>query len=78
MSVTLPFKIEKLTSKVKFHVINTDTSYGALLGRPWSHEHYVVPSILHQCMKYIKNDEVYNIDGEIQHFGVHEFHYVDA
>lgn len=29
------------------------------LGRPWIHENYVVPSTLHQCIKYIdKNSEV--------------------
>ena len=29
-------------------------------------------------MKYIKDDEVYRIDGEIQPFGVHEIHNDDA
>ena len=38
----------------------------------------MVPSTLHQCVKYIKDDEVYLIDGEIQPFGVHEIHYDDA
>ena len=34
-SITLPLKIGKLASEVKFHVINTDALYRALLGRPW-------------------------------------------
>ena len=34
-SITHPFKIGKLVSEVKFHVINTDALYRALLGRPW-------------------------------------------
>ena len=63
---------------MKFHVINTDASYRALLGRPWLHENYVVPSTLYQDMKYIKVDEVYRIDGEIQPFGVLEIHNDDA
>ena len=63
---------------MKFHVINTDISYRALLGKPWLRLNYVVPSTLHQCVKYIKDDEVYRIDGEIQPFGVHEIHYDDA
>ena len=77
-SITLPFKIRKLALEVKSHVINTDASYKVLLGRSWLHENYVVPSTLHQCVKHIKNDEVYRIDGEIQPFGVHEIHYDDA
>ena len=38
----------------------------------------MVPSTLHICVKYIKDDEVYRIDGEIQPFGMHEIHYDDA
>ncbi|XP_039118805.1 uncharacterized protein LOC120254858 [Dioscorea cayenensis subsp. rotundata] len=76
--ITLPLKIGKLTSEVKFHVINIDASYRALLGRPCIHENYVVPSTLHQCLKYMKDDDVYNIDGEIKPFGVHEINYEDA
>ena len=72
-SITLPFKIGKLASEVKFHVINTDASYRALLGRPWLHENYVVPSTLHQCVKYIKDDEVYRIDGVISWFSCQRF-----
>ena len=63
---------------MKFHVINTDSSYRSLLGPPWLHEKYAVPLTLHQRLKYIKDDEMYRIDGEIQQFGIHEIHYDDA
>lgn len=42
------------------------------------HENYVGPSILHQCLIYIKDDDVYCIDEEIQPFGVHDIHYNDV
>ncbi|KAJ0978344.1 hypothetical protein J5N97_013818 [Dioscorea zingiberensis] len=53
-SITLPIKFGKMTSDVKFHVIDADASYKALLGRPWIHENHVVPSTLHQWGKLSK------------------------
>jgi len=35
-----------------FHVIDAKTSYKLFLGRPWLHEHEIVASTLHQCLKY--------------------------
>ncbi|XP_039114762.1 uncharacterized protein LOC120250065 [Dioscorea cayenensis subsp. rotundata] len=77
-SITLPLKFGKISSNVKFHVIDTDASYKALLGRPWIHENQLVPSTLHQCAKYLVDGEEFRIDGEIQPFGIHEIHYEDA
>ncbi|XP_039130916.1 LOW QUALITY PROTEIN: uncharacterized protein LOC120267326 [Dioscorea cayenensis subsp. rotundata] len=77
-SITLPLKFGKIISDVKFHVIDADASYKALLGRPWIHENRMVPSTLHQCMKYMVDGEEHRIDGEIQPFGVHEIHYEDT
>ena len=34
-------------------MIDVDTSYNLLLGRPWIHRNSIVPSTLHQVMKYI-------------------------
>ncbi|OAY81542.1 hypothetical protein ACMD2_20063 [Ananas comosus] len=46
-SIILPIKFGALRTDVKYYVINADTSYKALLGRPWLHEYNVVPSTLH-------------------------------
>ena len=59
-------------------MIGADTSYRALLGRPWLHDYYVVPSTLHQCMSNIKLCEDRRIDGDIRPFDVHEVGYPDA
>src|SRR3954465_136072 len=32
---------------------NADTSYNLLLGQPWIHRNHIVPSTLHQVMKYV-------------------------
>jgi len=41
---------------VTCYVIDADTSYNLLLGRPWIHANWIVPSTLHQCFKYVEDD----------------------
>ena len=77
-SVTLSLRFGDLTTKAKFYVIDADTSYKALLGRPWLHENHVVPSTLHQCIKYVKDGNQRRIDGDVQPFAVHEAELQDA
>jgi len=43
-------QIEDLRSEVTCYVIDTDTSYNLLLGRPWIHRNSIVP------LKYIDGD----------------------
>ena len=54
--IKLKCQIGDLRSKVTCYVIDADTSYNLLLGRPWIHRNSIVPSTLHQAMKYIKGD----------------------
>jgi hypothetical protein len=51
-TISLVLKLEKFMTYVKFHVIDVATSYNDLLGRLWLHENKIVPSTLHQCLKY--------------------------
>ena len=39
--------------EVIYYVIDVDTSYNLLLGRPWIHHNAIIPSTLHHVMKYI-------------------------
>lgn len=48
-TIRLTLKLGDWFTRVKFYVIDADTSYWALLGRPWIHQNGVVPSTLHQC-----------------------------
>ena len=38
------------------YVIDADTSYNLLLGRPWIHANWIVPSTLYQYFKYVEDD----------------------
>ncbi|KAJ6821645.1 uncharacterized protein M6B38_391245 [Iris pallida] len=51
--IRLKYQIGDLQSEVTCYVIDTDTSYNILLGRPWIHDYMIVPSTLHQCFKYV-------------------------
>jgi len=51
--IKLKCQIEDLRSEVTCYVIDADTSYNLLLGQPWIHHNSIVPSTLHQVMKYI-------------------------
>jgi len=53
--VRLRCRIRDLKSEVTCYVIDADMSYNLLLGRPWIHANWIVPS-LHQCFKYVEDD----------------------
>ncbi|KAJ1700966.1 hypothetical protein LUZ63_000745 [Rhynchospora breviuscula] len=56
-SIVIDVTFGDLVTPVKFFIIEADTTYKALLGRPWLHTYGLVPSTLHQCVKYIKDDK---------------------
>src|SRR4051812_8402590 len=51
--IKLRCQIGHLKTEVTVYVIDADTSYNLLLGRPWIHKNHIVPSTLHQVMKYV-------------------------
>nr|XP_016459780.1 PREDICTED: uncharacterized protein LOC107783327 [Nicotiana tabacum] len=48
----------------KFHVIEGDIRYNALLGRPWIHNMRAVPSTLHQMMQFLIDKGIKTVYGE--------------
>ncbi|XP_009788565.1 uncharacterized protein [Nicotiana sylvestris] len=50
--IILPFNVAGTMQDTKFHVIKGDMRYNALLGRSWIHSMRLVPSTLHQMMKF--------------------------
>jgi len=54
--IKLRCQIGGLKSEVTCYVIDVDTAYNLLLGRPWIHRNAIVPSTLHQVMKYAGKD----------------------
>jgi len=55
--IKLRCQIRDLKFEVTCYVIDADTLYNLLLGRPWIHRNFIVPSTLHQVMKYVSEDE---------------------
>ncbi|XP_070025419.1 uncharacterized protein [Nicotiana sylvestris] len=50
--------------EVTFQVLDMDTSYNFLLGRPWIHTSGDVPSTLHQMVKFKREDQNIVVHGE--------------
>ena len=45
--IQLWLKVGPIASLARFHVVKTEVSYHAPLGRPWLHKHRLVPSTYH-------------------------------
>ncbi|KAM1666584.1 hypothetical protein ACFX2K_046163 [Malus domestica] len=75
--IRVEMTIGELKSSTIFHVIDGRTSYGLLLGRPWIHANGVVPSTLHQCLKFYR-EGVKVIYGDTKPFTEAESHFADA
>lgn len=58
-------------------MIDTRTSYNLLLGRPWIQENGVVPSTLHQCVKFYSSG-VKTIQWDTKPFTEAELYFTDA
>ena len=77
--ITLKLQMASYSFKVKFFVIEANASYSALLGRPWIHKYRVVPSTLHQCLKFMDgNGEQQCIAGNTAPYTIQEVHHADA
>ncbi|XP_070042963.1 uncharacterized protein [Nicotiana tomentosiformis] len=50
--VVLTTFVEGVAKDTKFQVIDADMAYNIILGRPWIHDMDVVPSTLHQVIKF--------------------------
>ncbi|XP_070007596.1 uncharacterized protein [Nicotiana sylvestris] len=62
--IILPVNVARTIQDTKFHVIEGDMRYNALLGRPWIHNMRAIPSTLHQMMKFPIADGVKMVYGE--------------
>ncbi|KAM1520366.1 hypothetical protein ACFX1Z_023064 [Malus domestica] len=75
--IQVEMTIGELKSSVIFHVIDARTSYGLLLGMPWIHANGVVPSTLHQCLKFYR-ERVKVIYGDTKPFTEAESHFANT
>ncbi|XP_069150206.1 uncharacterized protein [Solanum lycopersicum] len=68
-AVNLTIQMGPAEFDAKFQVLDIDTSYNLLLGRPFIHMAGAVPSTLHQMMKLVWKNEEIVIHGERSHSG---------
>ncbi|XP_070057892.1 uncharacterized protein [Nicotiana tomentosiformis] len=57
---------EGVIKDTKFHVIDADMAYNMILGRSWIHDMDVVPSTLHQVIKFPSQWGIQQIRGDQQ------------
>ncbi|XP_077249179.1 uncharacterized protein LOC143888625 [Tasmannia lanceolata] len=50
--------------EIEFQVLDIKPSFNLLLGRPWLHKYGVIPSSLHQKLKFIKGNSVITVRGD--------------
>jgi len=62
--VELPVRVGPCTFQVVFQVMDILPAYSCLLGRPWIHTAGVVPSTLHQKLKFITDDKLIIVSEE--------------
>ncbi|XP_070048901.1 uncharacterized protein [Nicotiana tomentosiformis] len=62
--IILPVNVAMTVQETKFHMIEGDMRYNALLGRPWIHNMRAVPSTLHQVLKFPTPEGVKTVYGE--------------
>ena len=62
-----------------FHIMDLDSVFHMILGRPWIHDYRCVPSTWHQCIKAapIKGSQI-RVRGLQNPFMLEEAHYVEA
>ena len=51
--ISLLIYVDATTSSEKFCVLDCQSPYNVILGRPWIHNMRAVPSTLHQCVKIL-------------------------
>jgi len=62
--IDLPVQIGPHTCQVTFQVMDINPAYSCLLGRPWIHLVGVVPSTLHQKLKFVVEGHLVIVSGE--------------
>ncbi|XP_070004163.1 uncharacterized protein [Nicotiana sylvestris] len=68
--VELTTFVEGVVKDTKFQVVEMDMAYNMILGRPWIHEMDVVPSTVHQVIKFPSQWGIRQICGDQQNLGV--------
>ena len=60
-TLKIELRIGSATFVTIFQVLRIPTSFNLLLGRPWIHRAVVIPSSLHQKVKFIHEGQVITV-----------------
>lgn len=77
-SISLDLTMGSILVVHRFHVIDSQTSYHLLLGRPWIHRYKAIPSTYHQCLKAIWKRKKVHINATGVPFQRDEAHFSEA
>ena len=76
--VQLALRVGPIVALTRFHVINAKVSYHVLLGCPWLHNHRLIPSMFHQCIKGRLNGRPVRIPANRNPFSQGELNFVET
>ena len=76
--IMVDLKVGPLRSPTRFHILEEETSYHLLLGRPWIHAHNCIPSSLHQCLKANIKGKTIHVNATRAPFTSAEAHLAEA
>ena len=61
MNIKLPIQIGPCTFNIDFQVMDINPSYNCVLGRPWIHMTEAVPSMLHQKVQFMVEEQLISV-----------------
>ncbi|XP_019238379.1 PREDICTED: uncharacterized protein LOC109218466 [Nicotiana attenuata] len=64
--IALPVLAGGVTLETTFHVMDQETAYNAIIGRPWIHAMRAVPSSFYQVIKFPTPWGIFSIRGELR------------
>jgi len=62
--IDLPVQISPHTCQVTFQIMDINPPYSCLLGRPWIHSVGVIPSTIHQKLKFVVEGHLVIVSGK--------------
>ena len=76
--IQVVLRVGPIVALTRFHVVNAETPYHVLLGRPWLYKYKLVSSTYHQCVKGRLNGKPIRIAANSSPFDQTEAHFIEA
>ena len=76
--IQLVLRVGSIVALTRFHVVNSEVPYHALLCRPWLHKHKLISSTYHQCVKGRLNGKPIRITANPSPFDQTKAHFIEV